>query len=128
MTGNYWNEWSFRRSTNGCSSFSYRNYSDRGYLWGLCVLPDKMALDVDEVDGAENEGMTIERIIAAIQRTTHLKRWELVRDYPEVFSIKAEFNAERDLWGLKSRLHEIIGRCPLSDRQFAPATPTKGII
>ena len=84
-----------------------------------------MALDVDEVDGAEGEGMTIERIIAAIQRSTHLKRGELVRNYPEVFSIKVKFNEERDLWELRSRMHDIVGRCPLSDRQLAPAIQLK---
>jgi hypothetical protein len=50
--------WNFRRSTNGCSGFSYRTYFDRGYFWGLCVFPHPMVVDVDKVDGAEDEGMT----------------------------------------------------------------------
>ena len=67
--------------------------------------------------------MTIDRIIAAVQRSTHLKHWEMGRDFPELFEVRAGMRQESDVWELRTRLHEILGRCPICDRQFAPCPP-----
>jgi hypothetical protein len=69
--------------------------------------------------------MTIDRIIAAIQRSTHFKRRELARAYPELMAIRWEVELETVRWEVASRKHEILGRCPLGDRQFAPCPPAR---
>lgn len=46
--------------------------------------------------------MTTERIIKALQRSTHLKTWELRRDYPLLFEIQEQITIEQV--GLNTRL------------------------
>jgi hypothetical protein len=67
--------------------------------------------------------MTIDRIIAAIQRSTHFKRRELARAYPELMAIQWEVELETVRWEVANRKHEILGRCPLSDKPMAPCSP-----
>jgi hypothetical protein len=64
--------------------------------------------------------MTIERVIAAVQRSSHMTRRKMSLVYPELFEIAVEINLELIRWEVASRKHEILGRCPLGDRQFAP--------
>jgi hypothetical protein len=64
--------------------------------------------------------MTIERVIAAVQRSTHMTRRKMSLVYPELFKIRFDLELEQIRWEVASRKHEILGRCPLDDRQFAP--------
>jgi hypothetical protein len=65
--------------------------------------------------------MTIERIIAAIQRNSHLKRRAMVRTYPELFDVKFELELEALFWEVRSKRNDILGRCLITDGQFAPS-------
>jgi hypothetical protein len=62
--------------------------------------------------------ISIDRVIAAVQRTSHLPLFDMFSNFPELYEIRAQFREESERRKLREILHNSIGRCPIGDQGY----------
>lgn len=64
--------------------------------------------------------MNIDRVWAAVQRSTHYNDREMGREFSEIEQLREESYLDLLRWEVVVRRHSILGYCFLNDRRFIP--------
>ena len=64
--------------------------------------------------------MDIDRVWAAVQRSTHYTDREMARKFPEIEQLRENHWLESLRWEIVVKRHNILGYCQVNDRRFIP--------